>query len=100
AWRLGFRSRPRSIEANAVTMAKKNKAKKASAQRWEKSTRPVSTPKEPRNLRLEILWLLSALVLGFLVYTNTLGGEFVYDDQRQIVRNTLIQDGSQFWRAL
>ena len=40
------------------------------------------------------------MVLGFLVYTNTLGGEFVYDDQRQIVRNTLIQDGSQFWRAM
>jgi tetratricopeptide (TPR) repeat protein len=40
------------------------------------------------------------LVLGFLIYTNTLGGEFVYDDLRQIKRNTLIQDGSQFWHAL
>ncbi len=88
AWRRGFRSRPRSIEANAVTMAKRNKAKKALAQRWEKSSRPVLTPKEPRNLRLEIEWLLPALVLGFLVYTNTLGGEFAYDDQRQIAWNT------------
>lgn len=39
-------------------------------------------------------------MLGILVYANTLGGEFVYDDARQIVRNTLIQDGSQFWHAL
>jgi tetratricopeptide (TPR) repeat protein len=80
-------------------VAKKNKAKRA-AQRWEKSARPISSPTEPRSSHLELLWLLPALVLGFLVYTNTLGGEFVYDDQRQIVRNTLIQDGSQFWRAL
>jgi len=56
--------------------------------------------KEGRGWRSEILWLLPALVFGFLLYANTLGGEFVYDDQRQIVRNTLIQDGSQFWRAL
>lgn len=51
-------------------------------------------------MRVELLWLLPALALGFLVYMNTLHGEFVYDDQRQIVRNTLIQDSSQFWRAL
>jgi tetratricopeptide (TPR) repeat protein len=81
-------------------MAKKNKSKKASAQRWEKGIRGAETPKEPRNLRIEIWWVLPALVAAFLIYTNTLGGEFVYDDQRQIVRNTLIQDGSQFWRAL
>ena len=60
----------------------------------------MKPPREQRALRIELLWLLPALVLGFLVYTNTLGGEFVYDDQRQIVRNTLIQDGSQFWRAM
>jgi tetratricopeptide (TPR) repeat protein len=81
-------------------MAKKNKSKKASAQRWDKGVKGAESPKEPRNLRAELLWLLPALILGFLIYTNTLGGEFVYDDQRQVVRNTLIQDGSQFWRAL
>ena len=80
-------------------MGKRNKAKRT-AERWEKSSRPALFPKEPRNLRMELLWLLPAVLLGFLIYTNTLGGEFVYDDQRQIVRNTLIQDGSQFWRAL
>lgn len=49
---------------------------------------------------IEFWWLLPALVLGFLVYVNTLYGEFVYDDLRQIVRNTLIQDGSRFWQAM
>jgi protein O-mannosyl-transferase len=56
--------------------------------------------REPHGLRIDLWWLLPALVLGFLVYTNTLGGEFVYDDEQQIVRNTLIQDRSQFWRAM
>ena len=60
----------------------------------------VHKPREKRGLRFELLWLLPALVLGFLIFANTLGGEFVYDDSRQIVRNTLIQDGSQFWRAM
>src|SRR5205823_14620030 len=57
-------------------------------------------PQERPNLRTELLWLLPALALGFLIYANALNGEFVYDDQVQISRNTLIQDGSQFWRAL
>ena len=60
----------------------------------------MNQPQEKRGLRIEFLWLLPALVLGFLVYANTLGGEFVYDDLRQIVRNILIQDGSQFWHAM
>ncbi len=55
---------------------------------------------ETRGLRTELLWLLPALVAGLAVYLNTLQGQFVYDDQWQIVRNTLIQDSSQFWRAL
>ena len=80
-------------------MAKKNKARRA-AQRWEKSIKVAAAPRERRSLGTELWWLLPALVLGFLIYANTLNGEFVYDDLRQIVRNTLIQDGSQFWRAL
>lgn len=36
----------------------------------------------------------------FVAFANSLGGEFVYDDTRQIVRNTLIQDNSLIWRAL
>src|SRR5437868_2760640 len=79
-------------------MGKKSRSKRAPTERWDKS-RQASKPRWP-TLRTELLWLLPALVLGFLVYANTLSGEFVYDDQVQISRNTLIQDGSQFWRAL
>lgn len=58
-------------------------------------------PAQPqRDLRSDVLWLLPALLAGLVVYLNSLHGQFVYDDQWQIVRNTLIQDGSQFWRAL
>ena len=55
---------------------------------------------EKRGLRSELLWLFPALAAGLAVYLNTLHGQFVYDDQWQIVRNTLIQDTSQFWHAL
>lgn len=57
-------------------------------------------PREMRGWRGDLYWVLPALVAALLVYANTLHGEFVYDDQQQIIRNTLIQDGSQFWRAL
>ena len=47
-------------------------------------------------------WVYAALpgLAAVLVYLNTLRGEFVYDDKRQIVRNLLIQDLSNFWTAL
>lgn len=35
-----------------------------------------------------------------IVFANSVGGDFVYDDTRQIVRNTLIQDNSLIWKAL
>jgi tetratricopeptide (TPR) repeat protein len=80
-------------------MDKKSKSKKAPAQRsgGSKAVRPAQ---EKRGLRNELLWLLPALAAGLVVYLNTLHGQFVYDDQWQIVRNTLIQDSSQFWHAL
>jgi len=40
------------------------------------------------------------LLLSIIVYLNVLDGAFVYDDVRQIGRNTLIQDSSLFWKAL
>jgi len=40
------------------------------------------------------------MLVCFVVFANTVGGEFVYDDTRQIVRNTLIQDNSLIWKAL
>ena len=79
---------------------KKSKGQKSSASRWNKTEAIVRAPHEQRNLLMDFWWLLPALLLGILVYLNTLGGEFIYDDARQIVRNTLIQDSSQFWRAL
>ena len=106
-------------------MAKKSKKSQRPAQkRWGKGSKAIKLPKdlevptpvaapgtaarpkpvhksqEQSSPRIELMWLLPALVLGFLVYTNTLHGEFVYDDRRQISRNTLIQDDSQFWRAM
>jgi protein O-mannosyl-transferase len=80
-------------------MGKKSKAKKVSAHRsgGSKAVRPAQ---EKRGLRGELLWLLPALAAGLVVFLNTLHGQFVYDDQWQIVRNTLIQDSSQFWHAL
>jgi len=81
-------------------MGKKSKAKRTPSLRRDYGSRPVKSPQEKRGLRIELYWLLPALVAGLLVYLNTLRGQFVYDDQWQIVRNTLIQDSSQFWHAL
>jgi tetratricopeptide (TPR) repeat protein len=53
-----------------------------------------------RTLARELPWLLPAVVAAFLVFANALRGDFVYDDQRQIVRNTLIQDPALLGRAL
>ncbi len=52
------------------------------------------------KLRTEIKWLLPLIAVCFLVFANSLGGDFVYDDTRQIVRNTLIQDNTLWWKAL
>lgn len=52
--------------------------------------------KDRRNLMLAIV----LVVVTFGVFANTLGGEFVYDDLRQIVRNPLIQDSELFGKAL
>lgn len=80
-------------------MGKKSKSKKASPHRWERNV-PSKPSQDRQSISIDFWWLLPALVLGFLVYFNTLNGEFVYDDLRQIVRNTLIQDGSRFWQAM
>jgi protein O-mannosyl-transferase len=52
------------------------------------------------KIRDEIKWLIPLVLVCFVVFANTVGGEFVYDDTRQIVRNTLIQDNSLIWKAL
>ena len=56
---------------------------------------------ENRKINWRLLGLTASLIIAaFFVYANSLNGEFVYDDARQIVRNPLIQDSSLFGRAL
>ena len=45
-------------------------------------------------------WILPALVAAVFVYANAMRGEFVYDDNRQIARNALIQDNAHIGTAL
>ena len=47
-------------------------------------------------------WILPAIIaaVAFAVFANSLTGDFVYDDARQIVRNPLIQDNSLIGKAL
>ena len=82
----------------AAPMGKTSKAKKPTNQIRRGS--PSLEAGASRNLQRDLLWLLPALLLGFLIYLNSLQGEFVYDDQLQISRNTFIQDSSQVWHAL
>jgi tetratricopeptide (TPR) repeat protein len=48
----------------------------------------------------DIKWLIVLAMVCFVVFANGVGGEFVYDDNRQIVRNTLIQNNDYIWKAL
>jgi tetratricopeptide (TPR) repeat protein len=52
------------------------------------------------SIKSEIHWLLIIAAISFLVYANSTGGEFVYDDVRQIVGNVLIQDSGLAGKAL
>ena len=44
--------------------------------------------------------LILLIIIAFVVFANSLSGEFVYDDGRQIVRNPLIQDNALIGKAL
>lgn len=46
------------------------------------------------------VFIILIAAIAFAVFANTLGGEFVYDDIRQIVRNPLIQDSALYGKAL
>lgn len=52
------------------------------------------------KFRDELKWIIPLVLVCFVVFANSIGGEFVYDDSRQIVRNPLIQDNSLIWKAL
>ncbi len=45
-------------------------------------------------------WIVPIVAVCLVVFANSLTGEFVYDDTRQIVRNTLIQNNDLIWKAL
>ncbi len=52
------------------------------------------------NLKSELRWLILIAIIAFGVFANSLGGDFVYDDNRQILRNPLIQDSTLYGKAL
>lgn len=52
------------------------------------------------NIKNDWKWLLPIALACLLVFANSLSGDFVYDDLRQIVRNPLIQDNAQISNAL
>jgi len=84
-------------------VSKKTKNKKTSSVK-EAVTTSQLTQQAENSLqsfwKREFVFLIPALLLSIIVYLNVLNGAFVYDDLRQIVRNTLIQDSSLFWQAL
>jgi tetratricopeptide (TPR) repeat protein len=52
------------------------------------------------NLKSELKWLVLIALFTLGLFANSLGGDFVYDDRRQIVANTLIQTPSLYGKAL
>ena len=48
----------------------------------------------------DLKWIILLILVCFVVFANSVGGDFIYDDMRQIVRNPLIQDNSLIWKAL
>jgi tetratricopeptide (TPR) repeat protein len=52
------------------------------------------------NIKSEFRWLILLALIAFFVFANSTGGDFVYDDNRQIVRNPLIQDATLYGKAL
>lgn len=52
------------------------------------------------RFRHELKWIIPIAVVCLGVFANSLSGEFVYDDMRQILRNPLIQENSLIWKAL
>jgi tetratricopeptide (TPR) repeat protein len=52
------------------------------------------------NLKTELRPMILIALVAFVVFANSLGGDFVYDDTRQILRNPLIQDSNLYGKAL
>lgn len=52
------------------------------------------------NIKTEFRWLVLLALIAFFVFANSMSGDFVYDDNRQILRNPLIQDATLYGKAL
>jgi tetratricopeptide (TPR) repeat protein len=52
------------------------------------------------SIKNEIRWLIIICLVAFAVFANGLSGNFVYDDNQQILRNPLIQDSTLYSKAL
>jgi protein O-mannosyl-transferase len=55
---------------------------------------------EDKSLVSNLKWILPLALVVVVVFSNAASGEFVYDDNRQILRNPLIQDNSLIGKAL
>jgi protein O-mannosyl-transferase len=55
---------------------------------------------EDKSLVSNLKWILPLVLVVVVVFSNAASGEFVYDDNRQILRNPLIQDNSLIGKAL
>lgn len=55
---------------------------------------------ERPKLKQELLSLAIVAVVAFAVFAPSLGGEFVYDDKRQVAENPLIQEPKLYLKAL
>lgn len=55
---------------------------------------------ESKGVRFHLLVLGVAAVLTIFAYSGSLRGEFVYDDDIEIVENPYIQHSQYFWRAM
>ncbi|MCD9187568.1 MAG: tetratricopeptide repeat protein [Pyrinomonadaceae bacterium] len=60
----------------------------------------MSEKEKPNFDKLKFLFPLILVIVAFAVFANTLDGDFVYDDKRQILKNPLIQDASLYGKAL
>ncbi len=55
---------------------------------------------ERPNFKQELLSLAIVAVVAFAVFAPSLGGDFVYDDKRQVAENPLIQNPALYSQAL
>lgn len=55
---------------------------------------------EKKSKSKNYIFVLILAIVAFGVFANSLNGDFVYDDNRQILRNPLIQDSKLFGKAL